>query len=183
MKSRIQLALGTLAFCSTLLLVISTRNWVTASFSELNTPDLQLGISGKSLDPLGAGCAWALLAGLIAYRVTSGLVRRTVALFLVALSGASLFSALGSRANVISDQVDYLVSEAVGRTVTLVPYSSNIFWGVASLLSMVNLFASLLLATGPTHGQSASRYNRTNAANELTTWQAIDAGLDPTQDS
>ena len=169
-------------FCAAALLVISTRPWVTAIFVESGSPKLSLGITGRAIEPLGAGAAWALIAGAIAFSITSGILRKVVSGILVILSLTALVSAVNSHGSALVTEADRTISQALGRTAVATQYSENYFWLVAAASSLLSLALSIVLLLAPTVQVTASRYNRAAEDGDLTTWQAIDAGIDPTQD-
>jgi hypothetical protein len=179
---RIRAGITLLTTGALILLFISSRAWVSAKFAETNSPTLVLPISGRALDPLGAGCSWALIASTLAYLVSKGPIRKAVAVVITLLGTGALLSAWSSRGGAISGQVDALVSEAVGRTVTGAVYASNLLWLLAVVCSGLCVVSGLLLLTSPSGPTKPSRYERAESSHDLTPWQALDAGLDPTQD-
>lgn len=182
MSPRLRGAISALAASAIALLFISGRVWATATLAEPNTPQLQLNLTGRALDPLGAGCAWALLTSAVAYRVTRGFIRRVVAVIAVALSIGSLVSALQSHGAAIGVAIDSAASDTLGRTITNVGFSDNHFWQAALVISLISLLLSLVLVIAPATPKNNARYERKGQASELTSWQALDAGIDPTQD-
>lgn len=182
MNSKLRASVTVLTLCAIILLFISGRVWVSANFIETNAPRLVLPITGRALDPLGAGCAWALLASVLAYLVSRGLLRRVVALVMVCLSSAAVVSACNSHGSAVAGEVDALISLAVGRTVTGAIYSSNYLWLIAFIGSGLSLVISILLLVSPSGPAKRARYDRSENVAELSPWQAMDAGIDPTQD-
>ena len=182
MKSRLRASLSVLTICSIILLFISGRVWVTANFAEANTPTLTLPITGRALHPLSAGCAWALIASVLAFLVSKGVLRKLVALVMSLLSAGTLVSSWSTHGSTIASQVDSLTSEAIGRTVKYVIFTSNHLWLVAVTCSMFCLAMSIFLLISPSGPAKPKRYDRTENVAELSPWQALDAGLDPTQD-
>lgn len=187
MSSRTARTFASLLLVAGLLLLLSAQTWVTATFVEANSPDIKLSISGRTLEPLGAGVAWALLAGTIAFRVTTGLLQRLVGFILVLLSSTSIYAAISSHGSATSALVNQAISQTAGRTVVATSSTETGLWLVACALSVVALVLSALLFLSPATSPSSSRYNRVpsnsaEAATQLTTWQALDAGIDPTQD-
>jgi len=175
-------SLSVLTICSIILLFISGRVWVTANFAEANTPTLALPITGRALNPLGAGCAWALIASVLAFLVSKGVLRKLVALVMVLLSAGTLISSWSTHGPTIASQVDSITSQAIGRTVKSVIFSSNSLWLVAFTCSMFCLAMSIFLLLSPSAPAKPKRYDRSENIAELSPWQALDAGLDPTQD-
>lgn len=187
MSSRTTRTFAALLLVAGLLLLLSAQTWVTATFVEPSSPVIKLSISGRTLEPLGAGVAWALVAGVIAFRVTTGLLRSAIGFILVLLSSASIYAALSSHGSAISSLVNQTISQTAGRTVIATSITETGLWLGASVLSVVALILSVLLVLTPATSPSGSRYNRVStdsseAATQLTTWQALDAGIDPTQD-
>ena len=182
MNRKLRTSITVLTIGAVILLFISGRVWLTAKFSETNAPTLVLPISGRALHPLGAGCAWALIASAVAYLVCSGVLRKIVAFVMVLLSIGALISAWSTHGSTIASQVDSLTSEAIGRTVQYVIFSTNSLWLVAIACSLVCLVAAIFLLVSPSGAKKPSRYERSKNVAELTPWQALDAGLDPTQE-
>ena len=98
------------------------------------------------------------------------------------LSGTALISAWHSHGDAVAGQVSVLTSQAVGRTVTDVNFTSNYLWMLAVVSSGLCLIAGALLLIAPSSPAKPSRYDRSQNPAELSPWQALDAGLDPTQD-
>ena len=182
MSSKLRAGLGVLTICSVIILFISGRVWVTANFAETNAPTLTLPITGRALNPLAAGCAWALIASILAFLVSKGVLRKVIALVMVLLSAAALVSAWSSHGAGAASQVDSIVSEAIGRTVTTVNYTSNSLWLVAVICSGLCLLVATFLLIIPSGQAKPTRYERSKDVSELSPWQALDAGIDPTQD-
>lgn len=182
MSSKIRASITVLTLCSLVLLFISGRVWITANFAETNSPTLILPITGRALDALGAGCAWALLASVLAYLVSRGALRRLVAVVMVLLSSATLVSAWNSHGQSTSSQVDDLTSQAVGRTVIAVNFASNYLWLAAFICAGLCLVSAIFLTVAPSGPVKSKRYDRVENTTELSPWQALDAGIDPTQD-
>jgi len=181
-SSKLRASLAVLIFGAIILLFISGRVWITANFSEPNSPTLNLPITGRELDPLGAGCSWALIASVLAFLVSSGILRRVVASVMVLLSAAILMSTWNSHGAAIANQVDALTSQAVGRSVVGVVFESNYFWVLAVTCSVLALIAAIFLLLTPSGPKKPARYERSENVADLSPWQALDAGLDPTQD-
>ena len=182
MSSKIRASLTLLTLCALVQLFISGRVWITANFVETNSPTLILPITGRALDPLGAGCAWALLASVLAYAVSRGAIRRVVSVVMIVLSGATLASSWNLHGKAISAQVDSITSQAVGRTVIAVNFSSNYLWLAAVTCAGICLVSAIFLTLAPGAPVKPRRYDRAENATDLSPWQALDAGLDPTQD-
>jgi len=180
---RIRASVGTLLVTAIALLFISGRIWVSATLAEPNTPQLPLNLTGRALDPLGAGCAWALVTSAIAYLATRGIIRRVVAVVALTLSVGALLSAAQSHGSALASVVDSAASDVLGRTVMNISFSDNHLWQVAVVSSSLSLLASLVLVFASTAQKKNARYERKGTASELTSWQALDAGFDPTQDS
>ena len=182
MNRRLRASITVLTIGAIGLLLISGRVWITANFSETNVPTLVLPISGRALHPLGAGCAWALIASVLAYLVSAGVLRKLVAFVMVLLSLGALLSSWSTHGPAIASQVDSLTSEAIGRTVKYVMFSTNSLWLVAVTCSAICLAVAIFLLVSPSGPKKPSRYERAKNVTELTPWQALDAGLDPTQE-
>ncbi len=181
-SSKLRANLSGLTICSLILLFISGRIWVTANFAEANVPTLVLPITGRALHPLGAGCAWALIASVLAYSVSKGVLRKLVASVMVLLSAAVLVSSWSTHGRAIANQVDSLTSEAIGRTLQNVAFATNSLWLVAVICSVFCLVSAILLLVAPSGPGKPTRYERPENVAELSPWQALDAGIDPTQD-
>jgi len=179
---KLRASLSVLTIAAIILLFISGRVWITANFAEANSPTLNLPITGRALDPLSAGCSWAVLASVLAFLVSSGILRRMVAAVMVLLSAAILVSAWNSHGPAIASQVDTLTSLAVGRSVAGVSFESNYLWVLAVTSSGLCLVAAVLSLLAPSGPKKPARYERSENVAELSPWQALDAGLDPTQD-
>ena len=182
MSNKLRANLSMLTICSVILLFISSRVWVTANFAEANVPTLVLPITGRALHPLIAGCSWALIASVLAYLVSKGVLRKLVVIVMVLLSAAALVSSWSTHGRTIANQVDSLTSEAIGRTVENVVFATNILWLVAVICSVFCLVSAIFLFVAPSGPAKPTRYDRAENVAELSPWQALDAGIDPTQD-
>jgi len=101
---------------------------------------------------------------------------------MVCLSSAAIVSAWNSHGSAIAGEVDVLISQAVGRTVTGAIYSNNYIWLIAFFGSVLSFVISVFLLISPSGPAKRARYDRSENVAELSPWQAIDAGIDPTQD-
>ena len=174
------LALG----CSAIVLFSSARQWMHLVYRESGLPAINLDLSGRDIDPLPAGLAVLVVATILALLISRGFVHRVLALIIV-LSGLLIALAswrAGSQANELASVTDHL-EEALGRTATGEISQSTTLWWAVSLAcgSFVALAGGILLASGHDRPRGSSTYERSSKdAAQLSPWQALDQGVDPT---
>lgn len=140
-------------------------------------------MTGREIEPLVAGCAWALLASAITLLVTRGILQRIVGLIAVTVGVLASFSAVQANGSSANSVVKSFIASKIGLSIDGYTATSNVMWIIAVLLSLIATVAAVVIVLSVVPSEQLSkRYERTVESNvdELTTWQALDQGLDPT---
>ena len=162
------------------------RAWQLINVTEPGFPQFHISMTGRDIEPMLAGCAWALLTSALALLITRGVLQRIVALISAVLSMLSLGSSIQAHNGAGISSAQSFIASKVGLTFDGYSLTSNSWWLVSSLLSLIALLASLFAVLNvSTSEQFSQRYDRASQApeRELSTWQALDQGLDPTAES
>jgi uncharacterized membrane protein (TIGR02234 family) len=173
-------------------LLVSTRTWQTITVPRsAPLPDVEVGISGRTVDSAPTALALVALAAVVAVLATRGLARRIVG-GVLALAGVGLiWRALVSADAVSAQRARALVSErkATVDVSTVVPYvDMHGAWPVVTVLCGVLVAGSgAFIAWRGHHWQVMSaRYEAQPSEPEdqaklaASLWTAIDRGEDPT---
>ena len=169
---------------SAIALFSSARQWVHLTYIETGFPNIELDLSGRDLDPLPAGLAVLVVATILALLISRGLMHRLLAL-VIALAGFGIAVASwrsGAQLEHLASLTDHLES-SLGRTATGQTTHTSTMWWAVSLVSglLVAVSGVAMLITGHDRPRGSSNYERTSAdAGQLSPWQALDQGVDPT---
>jgi uncharacterized membrane protein (TIGR02234 family) len=165
---------------SVLVLVALGRTWVVATYAETGFPAVNLSLSANELNATLNGLAVAAIASALGAIATRGIFRRVVGAVILLLGIGIVISTFS-----LSRNLDQFVGEqfeqAVGREVSgwagettnyaFVVIPAGILIALCGLAIMLKTFES---------GMS-QRYERNpSQARELSPWQALDQGIDPT---
>ena len=177
-----RMALTITALSSSFALFASARIWATVVYKETGFPAVTLSFTGRELDPLAAALAIAGLASVLGIVSVRGIIKQIFG-GLVAIMGLGItyVSFAASRLNNHSDSVSRLVSDKLGRTVDSY-FLTVTMWPVLSVVAGLLLVGGgLAIATQRSSSVGmSSRYERAPRDTDMTTWQALDQGIDPT---
>lgn len=182
-RSALVLALASAA----LTLFTSARQWVHLTYRETGLPTINLDLSGRELDPLPAGLAILIVTAILALLISRGLMHRALALVIL-LGGVFIAVAswrAGAQIEHLASLADY-VEESLGRTAMGQTTQASTFWWTASFVSglLIAVSGGALLISGHDRPRGSSNYERPSAAvANLSPWQALDQGVDPTSTS
>ncbi len=177
-------ALVALIAGAALLLVGYSMTWATVAVPLVTggpaSSDVEL--SGSSIASLAAMAGWiaaAGIAGIIATRTWG----RVIVGAIVAIAGAGSLVASASFAFASSGLVKTATESRVGETLTDLGDYSITWWWIPTLLGsvLVLVAGALTCAQGRTWPGLGRKYDRANPR-QLSDWQALDEGLDPTLD-
>lgn len=177
-----RMGLFLIAVSSGLVLFASARTWVTVAYVEQGFPSVTMNFSGRQLDPLSAALGVAGLAGVLGIVSVRGNVRRFFGV-LESLLGVGVFvsSFSASRVQGNAEVVGRLVAERLGRTVDAFHVTLSVWPQISMGTALVLVFGGGLVAVKAPRGTGMSqRYERAPEEKDLTTWQALDRGIDPT---
>lgn len=165
---------------SAILLVTLGRTWVVATYSETGFPSVNLSLSANQLTSSLHGLALAAVASALGAIATRGVFRRIVGSAIVALGVGIVVSAF-SLINNLDKLVGLQFEAAIGRSVSgWVSETSNYMWLVALAGTFIAL-CGLVIAVKSFDSGISKRYERNpSSLSQLTPWQAMDQGIDPT---
>ena len=173
--------LVTVQFVSSVIVFIAlSREWVAASYVEPGFPQVDLSLSANKLDPTLNGLAIAVVASTLGLIATRGWARKFVGA-IIFLIGLGVLFATRSLIQNLETLVGSELAQAVGRSVTgwtsqTTPYAWLVFPA-----GFVILCCGILFAFKSFDSQLSRRYERdSSSAKDLTPWQALDQGIDPT---
>lgn len=179
-RSALMLALASAA----LTLFASARQWVHLTYQETGLPTINLDLSGRDLDPLPAGLAILIVAAVSAVSISRGLAHRFIAV-VIALAGVAVAVTswrVGTHPEQLATISDHLEA-SLGRTASgQITQTATLWWAVSLCCGvLVAMSGATLVAAGSNRPRGASTYERPAAdASELSPWQALDQGVDPT---
>jgi uncharacterized membrane protein (TIGR02234 family) len=165
---------------SAVILIALSRPWVVATYQETGFPTVNLSLSANQLNASLNGLAIAALASALGAIATRGVFRRLVGAVILAIGIGIVFATM-NLVNNLDVFVGMQFEQAVGREVTgWVAQTSNYAWVVIPAGILIALCGLAITLKSFETGLS-KRYER-NVANgsELTPWQALDQGIDPT---
>jgi len=167
---------------SALVLFASARTWATVAYAENGFPSVEMHFSGRQIDPLSAALGIAGLAAALAVVSVRGVVRRIFGgIVLLMGAGAAVSSYASSRLDSNSVTVLRLVSDTLGRAVESIHVTMTVWPHVSIVAALMLAFSGGIVALRAPSGSAMSqRYDRTPQDKDLTTWQALDRGIDPT---
>lgn len=165
---------------SGLVLVLLSRQWVSATYIETGFPNVSLSLTANDLAPALSALAIAAIAATLGAISTRGIARRIVGGVIAAIGfGIILVTTdmLQNLDNLISRQL----ADAVGRDVTNWTQESSIYPWVVIPAGSVIAMCGALMAFKTFESQLSKRYERDQLkAQNLTPWQSLDQGIDPT---
>ena len=178
-------AVFTLLITSAGLLFVTGRTWISLSITEPGVPQFQLAMTGRDLEPLVAGCAWALLASAIALLVTRGVLQRSVGIIAILLGVVAVYSSVQAHQQSANTTITQFVAEKIGIQINGYTQQVTPTWLIALVLAIISTLAAIFATLNvQSSAQLSQRYERASGEHEekLTPWQALDQGLDPTAD-
>jgi uncharacterized membrane protein (TIGR02234 family) len=165
---------------SVVILIALSRPWVTATYEETGFPTVNLSLSANQLNLSLNGLAIAALASALGAIATRGFFRRLVGVVILAI-GVGIVLATIDLVNNLDVFVGMQFEQAVGREVTgWLAEASSYAWVVIPAGVLIAL-CGLAIAVKSFETGMSKRYERNlENGSELTPWQALDQGIDPT---
>ena len=165
---------------SVIVLIALSRPWVVATYEETGFPTVNLSLSANQLNSTLNGLAIAAAASVLGVVATRGIFRRLVGAVILAIGVGIVFAT----ANLINNWEVFVGSQfeqAIGREVTgWVADTSSYAWLVIPAGISIAL-CGLAIALKSFETGMSKRYERNPATeSQLTPWQALDQGIDPT---
>jgi uncharacterized membrane protein (TIGR02234 family) len=166
--------------CSVVILIVLSRPWVVATYQETGFPTVNLSLSANQLNSSLNGLAIAALASALGAIATRGFFRRLVGAVILAIGVGIVFATL-DLINNLDVFIGLQFEQAIGREVSgWVAETSNYAWVVIPAGVLIALCGLAITLKSFETGMS-KRYERKPAdGSELTPWQALDQGIDPT---
>lgn len=153
------------------------RPWAKVVVTEEMSPQLSMTFSGRDVEVMPSALALVVIASILILGYLRGISLRIVQVIVaIASLGIVWFSLNGHD---VSFKVNELVAASVGRTIDAMTTTTYAWW-MGSVLGgvLVLVGAGFGLISQPPVRQS--RYERAGSEHDLTPWQALDAGIDPT---
>ena len=165
---------------SVAILIALSRPWVVATYQETGFPSVNLSLSANQLNTSLNGLVIAALASALGVIATRGFFRRLVGVVILAIGVGIVFATI-DLVNNLDVFAGMQLEQAVGREVTdWVAETSNYAWAVIPAGILIAL-CGLAIALKSFDTGLSKRYERNPAdGSELTPWQALDQGIDPT---
>lgn len=156
------------------------RTWVTATYTEAGFPSINLSLSANELNSSTNGLALAAIASALGVIATRGIFRRIVGAVILAL-GIGLIVTTINLTNNLDQFLGLQFEKAIGREVSgWVAETSHYALLVVSAGFVVAL-CGLAIAVKTFEAGMSKRYERNLSEDkQLTPWQALDQGIDPT---
>lgn len=166
--------------CSVVILIVLSRPWVVATYQETGFPTVNLSLSANQLNSSLNGLAIAALASALGAIATRGFFRRLVGAVILAIGVGIVFATL-DLINNLDVFIGLQFEQAIGREVSgWAAETSNYAWVVIPAGVLIALCGLAITLKSFETGMS-KRYERKPAdGSELTPWQALDQGIDPT---
>ena len=166
--------------CSVVILIVLSRPWVVATYQETGFPTVNLSLSANQLNSSLNGLAIAALASALGAIATRGFFRRLVGAVILAIGVGIVFATL-DLINNLDVFIGLQFEQAIGREVSgWVAETSNYAWVVIPAGVLIALCGLAITLKSFETGMS-KRYERNPAdGSELTPWQELDQGIDPT---
>ena len=163
-----------------IILVALSRPWVVATYEETGFPTVNLSLSANQLNSTLNGLAIAAAASALGVVATRGIFRRLVGAVILAI-GVGIVFATANLINNLEVFVGSQFEQAIGREVTgWVADTSSYAWLVIPAGISIAL-CGLAIALESFETGMSKRYERNPATeSQLTPWQALDQGIDPT---
>jgi len=163
-----------------IVLVALSRPWVVATYEETGFPTVNLSLSANQLNSTLNGLAIAAAASALGVVATRGIFRRLVGAVILAI-GVGIVFATANLINNLDVFVGSQFEQAIGREVTgWVADTSSYAWLVIPAGISIAL-CGLAIALKSFETGMSKRYERNPASeSQLTPWQALDQGIDPT---
>ena len=163
-----------------IVLVALSRPWVVATYEETGFPTVNLSLSANQLNSTLNGLAIAAAASALGVVATRGIFRRLVGAVIMAIGLGIVVSTVNLVSN-LDVFVGMQFEQAIGREVTgWVTDISSYAWFVIPAGILIAL-CGLAIALKSFETGMSQRYERNPATeSQLTPWQALDQGIDPT---
>ncbi len=167
---------------SGLVLISLSRQWVSAKYVETGFPNVYLELTANELVPALSGLAIAAIASTLGAIATRGFARRLVGAVIAAIGFGIVFVTFDLMQN-LAKFIESKFAEAIGRSVSGWTQESSFYPWIVVPAGLIIAACGVLIASKTFDSQLSKKYERGQAkAQNLTPWQSLDQGIDPTTD-
>jgi uncharacterized membrane protein (TIGR02234 family) len=161
-------------------LVLLSRQWVSAKYVEAGFPNVSLELTGNELTPALSGLAIAAVASTLGAIATRGIGRRLVGVVSAFIGFGIVFVTVDMQRN-LETLVGSKFADAIGRDVSGWSQESSIYAWLVIPAGLLVAASGIVMAIKTFPSQLSKRYEREQVkAQNLTPWQSLDQGIDPT---
>jgi uncharacterized membrane protein (TIGR02234 family) len=165
---------------SVVILLALSRPWIVASYSETGFPTVNLSLSANQLSPSLNGLTLAAIASALGVIATRGFFRRIVGAVILAL-GVGIVLCTLSLLNNLDTLVGGQFEQAIGRQVSGWSADTSSYAALVIPAAVVMALCGLAITIKTFETGMSKRYERNPVhESQLTPWQALDQGIDPT---
>jgi uncharacterized membrane protein YraQ (UPF0718 family) len=153
---------------------------VVATYTETGFPSVNLSLSANQLNPSTNGIALAAIASALGAIATRGIFRRVVGGVIFAL-GVGLIVTTMNLTNNLEQLLGLQFEQAIGREVSGWVSETSHYALLVVPAGFVVAICGLAIAVKSFDAGMSQRYERNlSQEKQLTPWQALDQGIDPT---
>lgn len=165
---------------SVIVLIALSRPWVVATYTETGFPAVNLSLSANQLNSSLNGLAIAAIASALGAIATRGVFRRVVGVVIATL-GIGIVVTTINLINNLDQFVGLQFEQAIGREVSGWVSETSQYALVVVPAGIVIALCGIAIAVKSFDSGMSQRYERNSSSErELTPWQALDQGIDPT---
>lgn len=166
--------------CAAIILIALSRPLVTATYTETGFPSVSLSLSVNELNSSLNGLTLAAVASALGTIATRGVFRRLVGAVIAAL-GTGIVAITINLINNLDQFVGLKFEQAIGREVSGWVSETSQYALLITLAGFVVALCGIALAVKSFDTGLSKRYERNlSQEKQLTPWQALDQGIDPT---
>jgi uncharacterized membrane protein (TIGR02234 family) len=166
--------------CSVIVLIAVSRPWVNATYSETGFPSVTLSLSANQLSSSPSGLALAVIASALGAIATRGVFRRIVGV-VIAFLGFGIVVITTNLRNNFDQFANVKLEQAVGRQVTGWFTKTSHYDLLILPAGFLIALCGIVIALKSFDTGISKRYERSSSQDsQLTPWQALDQGIDPT---
>ena len=162
-----------------IVLFVSTRPWAKADLTAADSPALHLSFTGRQLDAIPSACAAAVGVLFAVAGTVRSLIRRIfgfIAILCSLLAIVVSFTTINP-----TTLINEAIADSLGSYIDSVQYTYA-YWAWISALGGVFMALAAIVLTFVSfpERQRTTKYDRDPSLSELSAWQSLDHGIDPT---